>query len=134
MQEVSFSWQPLQLHIHLARKAQGPANLLLLCISPGYFAAVTHVNEVVHLLIPLKSNTQLSQIAPSSLQMLESPAAERRSSYQGFGHPCRCACLDGLPSSVRWERRKLLLVTENKQIHTKKQHNNNTDGVCACSP
>lgn len=143
MQEVSFSWQPLQLHIHLARKAQGPANLLLLCISPGYFAAVTHVNEVVHLLIPLKSNTQLSQIAPSSLQMLESLSAERRSSYQRFGHPLwvskcdigdRCACLDGLPSSVRWERRKLLLSTENKQIHTKKQHNNNTDGVCACSP
>lgn len=67
MQEVSFSWQPLQFHIHLAREPQGPANMLLLFMSPGYLTTVTHVNEVVHLLIPLKSNTQLFQIGPSSL-------------------------------------------------------------------
>lgn len=67
MQEVSFSWQPFQFHTHLAHEPQGPANLLLLSISPGYLTTVTHVNEVVHLLFPLKSSTLLLQIEPSSL-------------------------------------------------------------------
>jgi len=81
MQEVSFSWQPLQLHTLLASKAQGPANPLLLFISHGYLAAVTHVNEVVRLLIPLKSNTSSLRLPLISVQMLHNPEAEQMSSY-----------------------------------------------------